>query len=102
MAEPMESLPGLNAQTRTSAGLARSHGNHRDMFSAHDKIVTQPVWHGTHTGPYGAIKAIGMLADARYLAVRLRGRQGDEWSDYTGLVPASKAARISFAEACAA
>ena len=38
-----------------------------DMFSAHDKVVTRLVWRGTHTGPYGGVKATGKPVEVRDL-----------------------------------
>jgi predicted ester cyclase len=41
-----------------------------DMFSAHDKIVTRLVGSGTHTGPYGAVKAASKPVEVRDFDVR--------------------------------
>jgi predicted ester cyclase len=40
-----------------------------DMFSASDKIVTCLVCHGTDTGPYGGVNAVGKLAEIRDFAM---------------------------------
>jgi hypothetical protein len=39
------------------------------MLSAHDKVVTRHVWHGTHTGSYGGVKVTGKPVEVRDLAV---------------------------------
>jgi predicted ester cyclase len=40
-----------------------------DMFSAHDKIVTRLVWHGTNTSSQGGVKATGRPVEVRDIAV---------------------------------
>ncbi len=40
-----------------------------DMFSVHDKFVTRLVWRGTHSGPYGGVKATGKPVKVRDFAV---------------------------------
>jgi predicted ester cyclase len=44
-----------------------------DMFAAHDKIVTQLVWRGRHTGPYGDTEATGKRVEIADFAVRRFG-----------------------------
>lgn len=70
-----------------------------DMFSAHDKIVTRLVWHGTHTGSYGGVKwgpsRLGQAGGGPGLCrLAFRGRRGSGNLNDTGSVRACKANRI--------